>query len=411
MNHRTTCRHCGHPLSLSMVDLGAQPPCEAILTEEQFYEPEPFYPLHARVCENCWLVQLDADVSPEKIYTEYAYYSSYSESWLQHMESYTDSICTRLGLTPNHRVVEIASNDGYLLQFFADRGIPCFGIDPAANVAEKALERGIETLVSFFSTDTAEQIVKERGKADLIIANNVFGHIPDINDFLQALQQLLQEGGTITIEIPHLMRLIEGNQFDTIYHEHYCYHSLIADLKLLESQGLKLIAVEELPTHGGSIRMFIAHREDARAPDDSIERLVGIERSRGMDTPAPYQAFGEKVRQTKRNLLRFLIAAKEEGKQVVGYGAPGKGNTLLNYCGIREDFLDFVVDRNPYKHGKFLPGSRIPIRPVEAVFEAKPDFLLILPWNISDEIIRQMDGVRAWGCQFVIPIPEVRIVV
>lgn len=393
-----------------MVDLGAQPPCEAILAQSEFYEPESIYPLHAKVCEHCWLVQLDADVSPERIYTEYAYYSSYSDSWLAHAESYTDSICSKLQLSQRHQVTEIASNDGYLLQYFVKRGIPCFGIDPAANVAARAHERGIETLVSFFTADIADRIAKERGKSDLIIANNVFGHVPDINDFIQGLKRLLQESGTITIEIPHVMRLMEHNQFDTIYHEHYSYHSLIADSRLFESQGLKIVSVDELPTHGGSIRMHVAHREDSRPPDESVERVLSMERSRGLDTVVPYQAFGERIRLTKRNLLRFLIEAKESGKSIVGYGAPGKGNTLLNYCGIREDFIDFVVDRNPYKHDKFLPGSRIPIKKVEAVFEAQPDYLLILPWNISEEIMKQMDVVRSWGCQFVLPIPEVRTV-
>lgn len=393
-----------------MVDLGAQPPCEAILPVSEFYEPESIYPLHAKVCEHCWLVQLDADVSPERIYTEYAYYSSYSDSWLAHMEAYTEAICSKLRLTERHQVTEIASNDGYLLQYFMKRGIPCYGIDPAANVAAMARTRGIETLVSFFTAEVADRVAKERGKSDLIIANNVFGHIPDINDFVQGLKKLLQDSGTITIEIPHVMRLMERNQFDTIYHEHYCYHSLLADTRIFESQGLKLVSVEELSTHGGSIRMHVAHREDSRDPDESVEKLLSIERSRGLDTIGPYQAFGERVRQTKRSLLRFLIEAKEAGKSIVGYGAPGKGNTLLNYCGIREDFVDFVVDRNPYKHGKFLPGSRIPIREVDTVFDAKPDYLLILPWNISDEIMRQMAGVRAWGCQFVLPIPEVKTV-
>ncbi len=407
---RITCRHCQHPLVQSVVDLGAQPPCESLVSSEQFYAPEKFYPLHAKVCTHCWLMQLDADVSPEEIYTEYAYFSSFSDSWLAHMKAYAAMAVDRFGLSDSSQVIEIASNDGYLLQYFVERKIPCFGIDPAANVAVAARERGVETVVAFLSRQVAETIVRERGKADLIIANNVFGHVPDINDFVGGMKLLLRENGTITIEIPHVMRLIERNQFDTIYHEHYCYHTLLADEHLFASQGLKLVDVEELPTHGGSLRMFVAHENDPRVASDRVTRLIEEERSRGLDRIEAYQAFGDRVRGTKRKLLRFLSDAKEEGRRVVGYGAPGKGNTLLNYCGIREDFLDFVVDRNPYKHGKFLPGSRIPIHPVERLVEAKPDYVLILPWNIQQEIVSQMSVIREWGGKFIVPIPEVHVV-
>lgn len=406
---RTSCRHCGSPLDVSVVDLGAQPPCESLITQDNFYSPEKFYPLHTKVCTHCWLVQLDADVSPEDIYTEYAYFSSFSDSWLEHMKTYAHEMIRRLELSADSQVVEIASNDGYLLQYFVEQGIPCFGIDPAANVAESAKQRGVETIVDFFGKTVAQRVVKERGTASLIAANNVFGHVPDINDFVAGLKTLLSPSGTITIEIPHFMRLLERMQFDTIYHEHYCYHTLLADRVLFESQGLKLVDVEELATHGGSIRMYVTHVSDPRTPSKAVLDLAQRELDAGLNTEGAYTAFGARVQSVKRKLLQFLIQAKEEGKKVAGYGAPGKGNTLLNYCGIREDFLDFVVDRNPYKHNKFLPGTRIPIYPVGKLVEAKPDFVLILPWNIKDEIIWQMECVRDWGGKFVIAIPEVEV--
>ena len=409
VQHRTDCRHCGAKLEVSVVDLGTQPPCESLITHENFYAPEKFYPLHTKVCTNCWLVQLDADVSHVDIYTEYAYFSSFSDSWLAHMEQYVADMCERFQLSRASQVVEIASNDGYLLQFFVKRAIPCFGLDPAANVAESAKQRGVETIVDFFGKKVAQRIVQERGHADMIAANNVFGHVPDINDFVAGLKSLLAEGGTITIEIPHFMRLIERNQFDTIYHEHYCYHTLLADKAIFASQGLKLIDVEELSTHGGSIRMFVAHDSDPRGESRSVQELVQEEIAAGLDRVEAYTSFGASVQATKRKLLQFLIEAKEQGKRVAGYGAPGKGNTLLNYCGIREDFLEFVVDRNPYKHGKYLPGTRIPIFPVEHLLASKPDYVLILPWNIQNEIMAQMSSIREWNGRFVIPIPEVKV--
>jgi SAM-dependent methyltransferase len=406
---RTACRHCGSPLTNSVVDLGVQPPCEGYVPAEHFNAPESFYPLHAMVCGNCLLVQLETDVAPDSIYTEYAYFSSYSDSWLAHAREYADMITERLGLGPNSQVVELASNDGYLLKNFVEKGIPTYGIDPAANVAKVAIERGVPTVVAFFGVETARSLVVSHGKADLIAANNVFGHVPDINDFVGGMKVLLKEGGTVTIEIPHFMRLMENNQFDTIYHEHYCYHTLLADMRIFKMHGLRLLDVEELSTHGGSIRMYVCHDGDPRPTTAAVESLLDLEKSRGLDRVDTYATFGEQVRETKRKLLTFLIEARRAGKTVAGYGAPGKGNTLLNYCGIRTDFIDFVVDRNPYKHGKFLPGSRIPIHAPDKIFEAKPDYVLILPWNIKDEIISQMAGIRSWGGRFVVPIPEVEV--
>jgi SAM-dependent methyltransferase len=403
---RTTCRFCDAPLTHSVVDLGAQPPCESFLPAEHFHDPEPIFPLHTKVCAQCLLVQLDTDVAPDSIYTEYAYFSSYSSSWLDHAKRYVDMIAPKLGLGASSRVVELASNDGYLLKNFVARGIPAYGIDPAANVAKVARENGVPTVVAFFGIETARQLAAEGKQADLILGNNVFGHIPDINDFVGGMKLLLKPGGTITIEIPHFMRLVENNQFDTIYHEHYCYHTLLADRAIFARHGLRLFDVEELATHGGSVRMYACHADDARPVSAAVDALIAEERRRGFDALPAYAAFGEQVRETKRKLLTFLIDARRAGKTVVGYGAPGKGNTLLNYCGIREDFVDYVVDRNPYKHGKFLPGSRIPIYAPDKIAETKPDYVLILPWNIKDEIIKQMAHIREWGGRFVVPIPE-----
>ena len=407
---RTTCRHCGAPLVQSVVDLGVQPPCEGYVPAEHFNEPEAFYPLHAMICKECLLVQLETDVSPESIYTEYAYFSSFSDSWLEHCRQFTDRITSQLALRADSQVVELASNDGYLLKNFVAKGIPAYGVEPAANIAKVAEERGIPTVVAFFGETTARSLVDQGRQADLIIANNVFGHIPDINDFVLGIQLLLKVGGTVSIEIPHFMRLMENNQFDTIYHEHYCYHTLLADTKIFKSFGLRLFDVEELSTHGGSIRMYLCHEKDPRMNSLAVASLIELERSRGLDRVETYAAFGEKVRETKRIFLTFLIEAVRSGKTIAGYGAPGKGNTLLNYCGIRTDFIDFVVDRNPYKHGKFLPGSRIPIFSPDKIDEMKPDYLIILPWNIKEEIMNQMAHIREWGGRFVVPIPEVRVI-
>ncbi len=407
---RTTCRHCGAPLVHSVVDLGVQPPCEGYVSAERFNEPELFYPLHAMVCANCLLVQLETDVSPESIYTEYAYFSSYSDSWLEHSRKFAEKIRAQLGLDAGSQVVELASNDGYLLKNFVEKGIPAYGVEPAANIAKVAVERGIPTEVTFFGVATARVLVEQGRRADLIVANNVFGHVPDINDFVSGMKLLLKAGGTVSIEIPHLMRLMQHNQFDTIYHEHYCYHTLLADTRIFAAFGLRMFDVEELATHGGSIRMLLCHNDDPRGETPAVGALIELERARGLDRVETYAGFGEKVRETKRKLLTFLIDVARAGKTVAGYGAPGKGNTLLNYCGIRTDFIDFVVDRNPYKQGKYLPGSRIPIYAPDKIDQMKPDYVLILPWNIKDEIMEQMAHIRSWGGSFVVPIPEVTVV-
>lgn len=361
------------------------------------------------VCEECLLVQLDTDVSPDSIYTEYAYFSSYSDAWLEHARCYVDMATSRFAMDQSKQVVELASNDGYLLQYFIQKGIPAYGVDPAANVAKAAEARGVPTVVAFFGENTASQLVQRGKKADLIVANNVFGHIPDINDFVAGMKTLLNAGGTITIEIPHFMVLMQYNEFDTIYHEHYCYHTAHADTRIFARHGLRLFDVQMLSTHGGSMRMFVCHDDDPRETCPSVPALLQAEREHGLDNPQSYSAFGEKVKESKRKLLSFLIDAKRAGKSIAGYGAPGKGNTLLNYCGIRDDFIDYVVDRNPYKQGKYLPGSRIPIFAPDKINETHPDYLLILPWNIKDEIMKQMAHVREWGAKFVVPIPEVTV--
>jgi hypothetical protein len=372
---------------------------------------EPFYPLHVRVCEKCFLVQLDEFVSPEHIFTEYAYFSSFSETWLKHAADYVDMIVSRLNLGTHSLAVELASNDGYLLQNFVRKGIPALGVEPAANVAKVAVEKKVPTLVKFFGRKTAGEMVRDGKQADLIIGNNVLAQVPDLNDFVGGMQILLKPGGVVTLEFPHLSRLMEQNQYDTIYHEHFSYFSLIAVQNIFEAHRLTVFDVEEIPTHGGSIRVYARHSEDASKPvGERVVALRARELADGLDRMDTYSTFSDKVKESKRSLLEFLIRAKRDGKRVAGYGAPGKGNTLLNYCGIRTDFLDFTVDRNPYKQGKFLPGTHIPIFPVEKLREARPDYVLILPWNFKDEIIKQMSDIRTWGGRFVIPIPKVEVI-
>jgi len=406
----TACRHCGTALSRSFVDLGMSPLCESFLPAAALDQMEPFYPLHVFVCDRCFLVQLREYVTPEDIFTEYAYFSSYATSWLDHARRYTDQMIDRFRLTPEHRVVEVASNDGYLLQYFVARGIPALGIEPAANVAEAARARGVETLVKFFGQRTAEELVRDGLQADLLLGNNVLAQVPDVNDFVAGMKTLLRAGGVITMEFPHLSQLVAGNQFDTIYHEHFSYFSFLSTERIFAAQGLDLFDVEELPTHGGSLRIYACHRGDTSHPStDRVAAMRQREHAEGIDTLEFYTAFGQNVQATKRRLLQFLITAREQGLKVAGYGAPGKGNTLLNYCGIRTDFLDYTVDRNPYKHGRFTPGTHIPIYSPEKIFETKPDYLLILPWNVKDEIMQQMAQVREWGCKFVVPIPDVTV--
>lgn len=405
------CRFCGKPLRFTLVDLGMSPLCESFLSLEQLNQMEPFYPLHVFVCEKCFLVQLEEYVSPEHIFTEYAYFSSYADAWLEHAKNYTRLVAERFDLDQESFVVEVASNDGYLLQYFVEKNIPVLGIEPAKNVAKVAIEKGVPTLIEFFGQETARQLHDEGKQADLIVGNNVLAQVPDVNDFVAGMKILLKPGGVITIEFPHLMRLMEENQFDTIYHEHFSYFSFIAAEKIFSASGLTLFDVEELPTHGGSLRIYARHAENDSLPiSDRAQEMHEREINAGFTKMERYSAFGEQVKETKRKLLSFLIEARKRGKSVVGYGAPGKGNTLLNYCGIRTDFLDYTVDRNPYKHGKFLPGTHIPIYSVEKIQETKPDYVLILPWNFKDEIMTQMAGIREWGGQFVIPIPEVEII-
>jgi SAM-dependent methyltransferase len=407
---RACCRFCGADLKHTFVDLGMSPLCESYVSPEQLNQMEPFYPLHVYVCQECFLVQLEEYVTPEHIFTEYAYFSSYADSWLKHVQVYTNQMVERFELDKSSYVVEVASNDGYLLQYFVQKNIPCLGVEPAANVAKAAVEKGVPTLVEFFGQQLAERLAAEGKQADLIAGNNVLAQVPDLNDFVAGLQILLKPDGVITIEFPHLWRLMQENQFDTIYHEHFSYFSFIAVEKIFAAHGLILFDVEELPTHGGSLRIYARHTEDVTKPiGERVIELRQREHIIGYDRIEFYTTFGKQVEETKRKLLDFLIQAKRQGKKIAGYGAPGKGNTLLNYCGIRTDFLDYTVDRNPYKQGKFLPGTRIPIYHPDKIAETKPDYVFILPWNFKDEIMSQMAFIREWGGQFIVPIPEARI--
>ncbi|MEP9379944.1 class I SAM-dependent methyltransferase [Aquabacter sp. CN5-332] len=405
------CRHCGSPLSETFVDLGMSPLVQSFVQVDRLDEMEPYFPLHVMVCSDCRLVQLRDYVSPAEIFCEYAYFSSYSPSWVEHARLYCEMIARRLGLHENSRVVEIAANDGYLLQHFLPLGIPVLGIEPAANVADAARAKGIPIVGEFFGLELAQQLVAEGRPADLIIGNNVFAHVPDLNDFVAGLKRLLAPEGVVTLEFPHLERLMVENQFDTIYHEHFSYFSLLTAQRVVRHHGLDVFDVEELPTHGGSLRIYLTHADSsahARAP--RVDMVLERERHAGFEGRVAYTRFGERVRQSKRNLLSALIALKNENKCIAGYGAPGKGNTLLNYCGIGTDFLDFTVDRNPYKHGLYTPGMHIPILPVEMIDEMKPDYLLILPWNLKSEIMEQMKHIADWGGRFIVPIPEVEII-
>jgi SAM-dependent methyltransferase len=404
------CRFCDAPLQHTFVDLGMSPLCESFVPEDKKNHMEPFYPLHVWVCDQCWLVQLQEYVSPSEIFSEYAYFSSFSESWLAHARKYVDMITGRLGLGADHHVVEIASNDGYLLRNFVQKGIPCTGIEPAANVAKAAEQHGVQSVVRFFGRDCARDLAAEGRQADLIIGNNVLAHVPDLNDFVGGLKILLKPGGVVTMEFPHLERLMEGNQFDTIYHEHFSYLSILAVQRIFAHHGLRLFDVEELKSHGGSLRIFAAHADNTTHADTgAVNALLRRELAAGFDSLPAYARFGQQVIQTKFDILDTLIRLRRNGKRIVGYGAPGKGNTLLNYCAIRTDLLDYTVDRNPYKHGRYCPGTHLPIHPVEKIHEDKPDYLFILPWNLKDEIVAQMAPIRDWGGQFIVPIPKVEI--
>jgi SAM-dependent methyltransferase len=405
------CRHCAGDLEVSFCDLGMSPFSNAFLAAQEIDRVERFYPLHALVCGQCYLVQLPEFESPDQIFSdEYAYFSSYSDSWVAHAKTYVDDIVKRLSLGPSSQVIEIASNDGYLLQFFRPHGVPALGVEPAANVADAARARGIETLEAFFNPSTAQTLVQQGCKVDLLLGNNVLAHVPDLNGFIRAMKMVLKSTGVITLEFPHLLQLIREVQFDTIYHEHFSYLSCGTVKGIFASLGLQVFDVDRLPTHGGSLRVYAAHVENpAIKVSSKVAELEREEEAAGLRSLAAYQAFSEKVKRVKRNLLRFLIDARERGEVVVGYGAPAKGNTLLNYCGVRSDLLDYTVDRSPHKQGRFLPGTHIPIHAPDRMRETRPDYVLILPWNLRDEVVQQMSFIREWGGRFVVPIPDTTV--
>ncbi len=404
------CRHCGSELTVSFCDLGMSPLANSYLTGEQLDRMEPFYPLHAYVCSDCFLVQLQEFETPEHIFTDYAYFSSFSDSWVAHARAYVEDMVARFGFDETSQVIEIASNDGYLLQFFMERNVPVLGIEPAANVAKAAEEKGIPTLVQFFNPETATSLREEGKQADLLLGNNVLAHVPALNDFVSGMKIALKPRGIITMEFPHLLRLMLENQFDTIYHEHFSYLSLYTVERVFAEHGLRVFDVQEVPTHGGSLRIFATHTEnDERPTEPNVEAVKSAEADAGLQSLDAYRAFSDRVKETKRALLRFLVDAREQGKSVVAYGAPAKGNTLLNYCGVRTDLLDYTVDRSPHKRDRFLPGVHVPIYGPERISETKPDYLLILPWNLKDEIMKQMAHIREWGGKFVVPIPKTKV--
>ena len=406
-----TCRFCGTSLKRTFVDLGCSPIANEFIKTEALSKMEPFYPLRAYVCEKCLLVQIPPEQTPQNLFNaEYPYFSSFSDSWLAHAKKYVGTMIQRFGLAARHRVVEVASNDGYLLQYFKEAGIPVLGIEPANNCAEAALAKGIPTEIRFFGNLSARALAADY-PADLMVANNVLAHVPDINDFVEGFRILLKPEGVATFEFPHLLNLIQRPEFDTIYHEHYSYLSLHATRQVFAAHDLTVFDVEELASHGGSLRLYVRHAPHAAlAVTPNVARILDKEAQAGLTRIDGYLGFEPKVQKVKRDFLKFLIAAKEAGKTVVGYGAPAKGNTLLNYCGVRTDLLDYTVDRSPYKHGKYLPGTHIPIYPPEKIMATRPDYLVILPWNLKTEIMAQMQAVRAWGCQFVVPIPELKVI-
>jgi len=404
------CRFCGAGLQRTFVDLGASPLCETYPSAADLNRGEVYFPLHVYVCDQCFLVQLEEYASADNIFSDYAYFSSYSDSWLKHAENYCDSMTKRFGLSEKSFVIEVASNDGYLLQYFVRRDVPVLGIEPAANVAKVAVKKGVATLVRFLGVPIAKELAAEGRCADLVLGNNVLAQVPDLNDFVEGLRILLKPEGVLTLEFPHLLRLIEGNEFDTIYHEHFSYFSLLTTVRILRAHGLKVFDVEELATHGGSLRVYACKAEaQTHSLKPSVAALIAEEEEAGQSSLEGYQNFGLQVKQTKWALVEFLLAAARQGKTVAGYGAPGKSATLLNYCGIGKDLIEYTVDRNPYKQGRFLPGSHIPIYHPDRIRETKPDYVVILPWNLKDEIIEQLQFIRDWGGRFVVPIPEVAI--
>lgn len=405
-----TCRFCGSILTVLVTDLGMSPPCESFLTAEQLTGMEAFYPLDLWVCDRCWLVQLPDHISPEDTFVEYAYFSSYSDAWLAHCRDDAHEQIARWGLDASSFVVEVGSNDGYFLRWFSEKGVPVLGVEPARNVAAAAVEAGVPTIAEFFGRSLAESLVTGGREADLIAGKNVLAQVPDINDFVAGLAGLLAPTGVVTIEFPHLQRLIEGNQFDTIYHEHFSYFSLLSASAIFAAHGLRVFDVDELWTHGGSLRIYVCHDGDTSKPTSTrVDDLLARELALGYASTDAYRSFDEQVRRTKRRLLETLIDLKDEGLSIAIYGAAGKGMTLLNYCGIRTDLVDFAADRNPYKHGRFCPGVHIPILPPEAITERKPDIVLILPWNLEEEIREQLAYIREWGGRFLVPVPEARI--
>jgi len=404
------CRLCDADLTHTFVDLGMSPLCESYVSEDRLDGAEVFYPLHVRLCADCLLVQIPAYVSGEHIFSDYAYFSSYSDSWVAHAKRYADAMIGRLGLTPDSLVTEVASNDGYLLQHFLARGIPVQGVEPAANVAEAARSRGIPTEVQFLGPETGRQIAGRHGRADLVAANNVFAHVPDIRGFAAGLRELVKDTGLVTCEFPHLLRLIERRQYDTIYHEHFSYLSLLTSSRALATAGLRVVDVDELGTHGGSLRVYARPEANAGEPSTRVKAVLGEEESAGLHTVSGHAGFAGEVLKIKSDLLDFLLTAASQGRSVAGYGAPGKGNTLLNHCGIRSDLMEYTVDRSPVKQGMYLPGTHIPIYAPERLAETRPDYILVLPWNLREEISEQLEYVRSWGGRLVFPIPELEII-
>ncbi len=404
------CRFCGNNLTNEFIDMVNSPPSNSFLSEEQLNEPEIFYPLKLFVCDKCFLVQIDEYKKSDEIFNAgYVYFSSFSESWLEHSRNYVKMIIGRLGINGSSLVAEIASNDGYLLQYFKQSGIPCYGIEPSVNTALAAKQKGIYVVENFFNASLAISLSGEGKRVDLLLGNNVLAHVPNINDFVRGLKILIKDKGTITMEFPHLLNLIEQNQFDTIYHEHFSYFSFYTVNKIFKKHGLDIYDVEELPTHGGSLRIYATHEESRVSLSDSVELMVGKEEKSGIVDIAYYSSFSEKADKVKNSLLEFLISAKKEGKKVAGYGAAAKGNTLLNYCGIKKDLTPFVVDKSPYKQGKFLPASHIPVVNEDFLKIEKPDYVLILPWNIKNELIKQLSYIGGWGGKFVVAIPSLEI--
>ena len=404
------CRFCGAGLQRTFVDLGMSPLCETYPSPADLNRGEVYYPLHVYVCEECFLVQLEQYESAENIFSDYAYFSSYSDSWLKHADNYCNKMMTRIGLNGQSFVVEVASNDGYLLQYFVKRNVPVLGIEPASNVAKVAVEKGVPTLVRFFGAQLAEELAGEGRCADLVLGNNVLAQVPDLNDFVEGLKILLKPDGVLTLEFPHLLRLIQRNEFDTIYHEHFSYFSMISTVRILEAHGLKVFDVEELMSHGGSLRVY-ACRAESQTHDiePKVRELIAEEQRAGLASVEGYDSFARQVKQTKLALVDFLLTAAQQGKSVAGYGAPGKSATLLHYCGIGKDLIEYTVDRSQYKQGRFLPGTHIPIYDPSRIRETKPDYIVILPWNLKDEIMEQLQFIREWGGRFVVPIPKVAV--